>query len=496
MKKRIFSILLAAMLTAPMLFSCAGDTAEETTADNAIAGGENAAVEAETEPSWQYPDKDFAGQDYRILNFDQLWDMYIHMDVAEQTGEILNDAVYNRNRKVEEELNCKIVEKAMTNAGNILTDLSDHAKNSIMAGSDEYEIMQLAVNQDISLVTSGYLMDLMSIEGFQLQETWWDQDIIDATTLNGKLYFASGAANLMAFDSMWCLFFNESMMADYDLEKPYDLVREGKWTIDKLIEYCAAVANLNEDASFTWNKDGSCVWGISAHVNCPEKFYFASGIRATETLDDGSINYIMESDKFYSVIDKLATLLNGKTGMTLYASTTDFDAEAGGYVYVFTTRRSMFMTGEIKAAQLMRDMEDTFGILPYPKYDEAQSEYQTTLVSQLMYLTVPTTNTNLDLTATVSEVMAHDSYTSVIPVYYSSVVEHKGLRNEDSIEMLEIMRANRDVDIAVVFSWNNAIREQVREKLFAGDNQVASIMASQKSVVESNIQKFVEFLNE
>ena len=204
----------------------------------------------------------------------------------------------------------------------------------------------------------------------------------------------------------------------------------------------------------------------------------------------------MESDKFYSVIDKLATLLNGKTGMTLYASTTDFDAEAGGYVYVFTTRRSMFMTGEIKAAQLMRDMEDTFGILPYPKYDEAQSEYQTTLVSQLMYLTVPTTNTNLDLTATVSEVMAHDSYTSVIPVYYSSVVEHKGLRNEDSIEMLEIMRANRDVDIAVVFSWNNTIREQVREKLFAGDNQVASIMASQKSVVESNIQKFVEFLNE
>ncbi|MBQ4606968.1 MAG: hypothetical protein IJB15_09690, partial [Clostridia bacterium] len=140
--------------------------------------------------------------------------------VTEQTGEILNDAVYNRNRKVEEELNCKIVEKAMTNTGNVLTELSDHAKNSIMAGSDEYEIMQLAVNQDISLVTSGYLMDLMSIEGFQLQETWWDQDIIDATTLNGKLFFASGAANLMAFDSMWCLFFNESMMADYDLEKP------------------------------------------------------------------------------------------------------------------------------------------------------------------------------------------------------------------------------------------------------------------------------------
>ena len=490
MKKRILAVLLAAMLTAPMLFSCAGDTAEETTADN-VTGAENAA-EAETEPGWQYPDKDFAGQDYRILNFDQLWDMYIHMDVAEQTGEVLNDAVYNRNRKVEEELNCKIVEKAMTNTGNVLTDLTDHAKNTIMAGSDEYEVMQLPVNQDISLVTSGYLMDLMSIEGLQLQETWWDQDIIDATTLNGKLYFASGAANLMAFDSKWCLFYNESMMADYDLEKPYDLVREGKWTIDKLTEYCAAVANLNDDTSFTWNKDGSCVWGISAHVNCPEKFYFASGIRATETQPDGSISYIMESDRFYSVIDKLATLLNGSTGMTLYASTADFDADAGGYVYVFTTRRSMFMTGEIKAAQLMRDMEDTFGILPYPKYDEAQEEYQTTLVSQLMYLTVPTTNTNLDLTATVSEVMAHDSYENVIPVYYSSVVEHKGLRNEESVEMLEIAMQNTHIDIGLTFGFgkdlHNAVNGEVKSKTGSG----ASLIAAQKTAIETGIASLAE----
>ena len=60
MKKRIFAILLAAMLTAPMVVSCAGDTAEETTAENS-AGGENAAVETETEPGWQYPDVDYQG---------------------------------------------------------------------------------------------------------------------------------------------------------------------------------------------------------------------------------------------------------------------------------------------------------------------------------------------------------------------------------------------------------------------------------------------------
>ena len=63
----------------------------------------------------------------------------------------------------------------------------------------------------------------------------------------------------MAFDSMWCLFFNENMMEDHKLELPYDLVREGKWTIDRLTGCCTAVANLNGDEKFKWNKDGKAV---------------------------------------------------------------------------------------------------------------------------------------------------------------------------------------------------------------------------------------------
>ena len=45
--------------------------------------------------------------------------------------------------------------------------------------------------------------------------------------------------------------------------------------------------------------------------------------------------------------------------MSAPTTDTDFDAEAGGYVYVFTVSRAMFMTGEIKAAQLMRDRVET-----------------------------------------------------------------------------------------------------------------------------------------
>ena len=207
-------------------------------------------------------------------------------------------------------------------------------------------------------------------------------------------------------------------------------------------------------------------------------------------------SFVLGSDRFYGVMDKLATMLDGREGLTLKASNDGFNAEAGGYVYVFTNRRSLFMTGEIKSAQEMRNMDDTFGIVPYPKYDESQNQYYTSVVSTLFFFTIPRTNTCVERTATIAEYLTRDSYLDVIPLYYNNTVEQKGLRNEDSIEMLEIMRTSRTVEIATLFNWNYDLRVTLNNKLFKGDSSVASDIASQKSAVEAEMQKFFDFLND
>ena len=186
--------------------------------------------------------------------------------------------------------------------------------------------------------------------------------------------------NLMAYEGTWCLYFNENMIEDLQLERPYDLVREGSWTLDRLSEYAKAAASLNGDDSFAYAKDGSATWGISAHSNAPQKFLFCAGESSVDfdENDDPVFNY--GSERFYNVISKLAVLLSGDDGQTLEANTDDFNAELGGYLHVFSTGRSLFVTGEIKAAQTLRDMTDTFGIIPFPKYDESQEDYVTDLV--------------------------------------------------------------------------------------------------------------------
>lgn len=489
--KRAAALLAALLMTLPALASCGEDTAEETTADTSVSETQT----TETEPQWQYPEADFEGASYRIYNQDNFYNMYLTMNTEELNGDILNDAVYNRNRGVEEALNCVITELLHVAPDCNYTPMFTTARGSVLGGSDDYEVMYLPVSEQISLVTDGILQDLYEVPHLQLNETWWDNQVNTTNTLNGKLYFASGSANLMAFDGMWCLFFNENLMEEYQLEKPYDLVREGKWTLDALIEYGSAFANLNGESTYAYTVGSTNQWGValhSAYSGAPAKFIHGAGV---ETLtEDFQLN--IENDHFYSVMDKLAILMNQDSGIALKAGTDDFNVEQGGYIYIFNSRRSLFLTAEIKTAQVLREMEDTFGIVPFPKYDEAQDEYRTTLVSQLFYLTVPVTNTRHDLIGTVSECLAYKGYADIVPVYYDSVVKHKGLRNEDSAEMLEILRRTRGVDPAFIYGWNRDLLSAITDKLYTGSSQVASDVASQKPVIESKIEEFMAFFGE
>lgn len=156
-------LLLAALL----LTGCAGDRNAETKTDAAAPTESMTETDAQ-EAAWQYPDVNYGGGEFRILNLDQLWDMFIRIDVDELNGEALNDAVYNRNRTVEDKLNCKIVEKCLENdAGNTITRVTDLAKQTIMANEDAYDVMYLPINQNTSLVTEGYLLDLQAIPARQ-----------------------------------------------------------------------------------------------------------------------------------------------------------------------------------------------------------------------------------------------------------------------------------------------------------------------------------------
>ena len=55
-------------------------------------------------------------------------------------------------------------------------------------------------------------------------------------------------AGYVTMPTPFCMFVNKAMLADHGFDDMYHTVREGKWTIDKLIEMTATVSgDLNGD---------------------------------------------------------------------------------------------------------------------------------------------------------------------------------------------------------------------------------------------------------
>ncbi|NLE13794.1 MAG: hypothetical protein GX628_08985 [Clostridiales bacterium] len=480
--------LLAAMLAASLILtlSACGDSGNTPTVTTGAAdNGSDSAAETETTVmQYDYPDADYGGYEFRALNFElNGWDIRWNLDVAELTGEALDDAMYERNRKVEDKLNFTLKE--------VLGDVSTNqtlVRTAVLAGEDAYDITFQRADYIGALITDGLFYNLLEVPVFDFSNPWWEPSVIEESVFFGNiLYYSCTDFNLDAIEGTWVIFFNEKIVDNLGLEKPYDLVRNGSWTLDKMTEYIAAAVNLNGDESFGLNPNGSCMYGITSYDATPSCLIYSAGERFVGMDDEGKPYFALETDRFYSVAADIAKLC-GEKGY--YFDFNNADANGGiKYEGVFKMGRAILLGGEIKSANVFRDMEDDFGLVPYPKYEESQEEYISPLGSTCMLYTIPMTNQDLERTAYISDAFAFETYVNVMPVYYDVTVSQKGLRNENSIEMLDLVCNTRFFDAGVAYGWTTSLFNSLRAKLNGGSGDVASTIASAIPTIEANIAK-------
>ena len=108
-KTRILAAFLAALMLTGTLASCA-ETAETPVQTEVSTVGGTEAVETETEFTDELPDDLDYNQDEIVIlsRYREGWTSG-EIAVPELTGEEVNDAVYERNRTVEDRLNVKLI---------------------------------------------------------------------------------------------------------------------------------------------------------------------------------------------------------------------------------------------------------------------------------------------------------------------------------------------------------------------------------------------------
>jgi hypothetical protein len=131
---------------------------------------------------------------------------------------------------------------------------------------------------------------------------------------------------------------------------------------------------------------------------------------------------------------------------------------------IFTNGRALFKHSQLGGIEALRAMDTDFGIIPYPKLNEQQEKYYSSLAwAEILSLPIYADDEDLARTSVILEALASDSYRAVVPVYTELVLRTRNARDDESEEMIDIILGNR------VFDWGDAVwTPLLRDGIFPG----------------------------
>ena len=141
---------------------------------------------------------------------------------------------------------------------------------------------------------------------------------------------------------------------------------------------------------------------------------------------------------------------------------------------MFKNDQILFNYQQLLIAFELRAMDADYGLIPFPKYDEAQETYLTsTSNSWNTFVSVPATVRDTERIGYVLDSLGFYSKQMVTPEFIDTTVRTKTLRDEDSAEMLGIILDNIVYDIAFVYDWGE-LRSMVNMMGYMNGNNFAS----------------------
>lgn len=304
MLKRITAALLLPLLVASCIVSCAKpDGTTDVTDDDP----DNAQTEAETEEifiSDNLPDDlDCEGKTVTLL-----WIQDNGNTAEKLNGEVVNDALYYRDRKTEQRLNVIIenIEELYTWAKK--DEYLNRIKSSVLADDDAYDIVSGQYATMPSLIGEGIYYNLMNVEYLDIAMPWWVQGLIEETTIDGKLYLVSGDMAMPTIASISCLFFNKEILANYNIEEPYDVVLDGDWTYEY---FKGIISQIYDDLNGNSQVDNEDLFGfIVPSGNQITPYLQAFDLKITTLDSDGYPVLSFGDEKTAGVVTELCALLH------------------------------------------------------------------------------------------------------------------------------------------------------------------------------------------
>ena len=474
--KRTLCFLLALLMLSTAFVACGDKKPAQTTGAVTTADPNAETTEPQELPNipLQY---DYEEHEFNILSAGN--QVFNDFGFEEESSLPLDNAQYKRKVKVEEDYNITIhhnMSKAYSSGGGPGYKAVNKQVNS---GDCDYDFCIIA-GYDVSVLAySGMLYDMQSIDQIDLSKSWWDQNATESLSMHDVVFFTTGEITVSDNRAAFCLMFNKEMLANYNLESPYDVVKDGEWTIEKFGTYVKAVSeDLNQDGLYTQaDRYGLLVWddSIVGMVN-------AAGERCCTIVDD-KITLTFYNENTLSALEQYTEYAYNNQ----YAFHYQRVAEGTGRE-MWKADQGLFFTTLVDLLPEFREMESDFGVLPYPKLDEAQENYYTTIAPfNSNFVCVPLVQDDVERTGTLIEALAYYGQKVVTPALYDVTLIGQSTRDEESEPMLEIIFDNLVYDIGYYYQIG-PYNKQLIYKLRARDNNFTSMYDTYKNSANSMLK--------
>lgn len=378
-------------------------TSPETTAPDPTETSGETATEAATEYVPNIEKKNY-NKDFNIVDIGLRKEWLLVDEADVRLGNAMDEAVYARNARIEDQLG---VTCAIVDAGS-WTEYSNTIQRTVTTGDDAYQLVLTHPYEGVTtLATQNCLMDFADLPAVNINAPYWNSNLMEMLKMDGQYLLGYGDLYLT---ETFCVVFNKTMLSKYTaLESPYQLVENNQWTIDKLFEMASMVSADNGDGEWDENDTyGISGWGWTPLIS----MVTASDIKIVDQDKDTGDYYLAYedyTDRMLSLIDKVYDMYHADYS---FMWPSNFTVKLD-----FTKGTSLFQLYSTSGLSTIAASGLSFGVLPYPKFDTEQENYQHLNWNGLMC--VPSTVGDKQMVSEVLELLNY--YTAAVKTAYYEV---------------------------------------------------------------------------
>lgn len=462
--KRAAALLLALLLTCTVCACNKEDPGQREKKELTIYEGENPV--------------DLNGYEFKVVDFSSNhWN-------REQSGTPYYDAWQQALDEVEGLYNCTVT-ATYVGPG----ELFNAVQPEVAAGGKYADLVVTTQWAYGYLMGANLMLDLNELD-INWDLPYWNQNIRQISTIQGKTY-AGNSSFIFDTAQTYMLYHNETIWNELQLPDPTQLVTSGAWTQEKFAEY-SKKALLDRDG--TGSPDSlEDRWGVSTpDGDFARAMFMGMGGHFFQTdAETGKVKLACNNERTYSIVEKMYNMVQkDKSICTLTGS--DWPT----VVKLFTDGNALFL-GNCPGVNELKDMEDDWGVLPMPKFDETQESYASCVDHNSSVFGVTSTNTDLRETGIILNALGlHCQILEDIywPDYKETYWRHEG----DAGIIADYVVRTGQYDLAILMQNANSVFNAPMSRVFScafgsSGSDYASYIDSVEDVINQTIDTVFDY---